>query len=298
MISHLVVVRGGATLAMRDVTAVVPWWSFTKTVIASAALALVRDNLLALDEPLSGGRFTLRQLLRHQAGLADYGQLPAYQEAVARGDEPWSEPELLARADANRLRYAPGQGWGYSNIGYLYARRLIESATGEGLHAALRDLVFRPLGIDHARVAYSRSDLADVRMCRATNFNPQWVYHGLLVGPLCDAALFLDRLMTGHLLPRHLMEAMCERHPLDDLTLGRPWVSPGYGLGLMVGTVQSGAVLSGHTGVGPGSTIAVYHVVGSQPSVTCAAFTAAEDPGPAEREAVLMAAQATAVANG
>jgi len=132
----------------------------------------------------------------------------------------------------------------------------------------------------------------------AANYNPEWVYHGLLVGPLRDAVFFLDRLMTGHLLPHHLIETMHERQPIGDPTQGRPWVSPGYGLGLMIGTVQGGAVLSGHTGVGPGSTIAVYHVVGSRPSVTCAAFITTEDPGQAERETVLIAAQATAVKNG
>ncbi|MGH7076536.1 MAG: hypothetical protein ACREFU_00400, partial [Acetobacteraceae bacterium] len=31
---------------------VVPWWSFTKTVLAATALALVRDHALALDQPI------------------------------------------------------------------------------------------------------------------------------------------------------------------------------------------------------------------------------------------------------
>jgi CubicO group peptidase (beta-lactamase class C family) len=46
-----------------DSGALVPWWSYTKTVLAAAAFVLVSQNRVALDEPLTGGRFTLRQLL-------------------------------------------------------------------------------------------------------------------------------------------------------------------------------------------------------------------------------------------
>jgi CubicO group peptidase (beta-lactamase class C family) len=55
-----------------------------------------------------GHSFTLRQLLQHQSGLADYGDLAAYHEAVARGDEPWPVSELLERTDARRLRSEQG----------------------------------------------------------------------------------------------------------------------------------------------------------------------------------------------
>lgn len=59
-----------------------PWWSFTKTVLAATALTLVRDGLIGLDDPILDQPFTLRQLLRHEAGLADYGELAEYHAAV------------------------------------------------------------------------------------------------------------------------------------------------------------------------------------------------------------------------
>jgi CubicO group peptidase (beta-lactamase class C family) len=46
-----------------DAETPVPWWSYAKTVLASAALALVAEGRLHLDEPVRGRRFTLRQLL-------------------------------------------------------------------------------------------------------------------------------------------------------------------------------------------------------------------------------------------
>ena len=102
----------------------VPWWSFGKTILAATALRLVEQRRLSLDDKL--GAYTLRQLLRHEAGLADYGGVAAYHQAVAAGDAPWSEDELMARADAERPLYPAGAGWTYSNIGYLRVRALIE----------------------------------------------------------------------------------------------------------------------------------------------------------------------------
>jgi CubicO group peptidase (beta-lactamase class C family) len=68
-----------------DITAV-PWWSFSKTVLSAAALTLVRDGLVQLDADVIEGPFTLRQLLRHEAGLPDYGELAEYFAAVSNED--------------------------------------------------------------------------------------------------------------------------------------------------------------------------------------------------------------------
>lgn len=150
-----------------------PWWSFTKTVIAAAALALVRDGLLVLDAPLAGEPYTLRQLLQHRAGLADYGGLATYHDAVACRADAWPASELLARTDADQLIYRPGEGWAYSNIGYLLVRRLIEAATGEDLGSALTRLVLQPLGIEGVRLAERREDLATVAMGETCDYDPR-----------------------------------------------------------------------------------------------------------------------------
>ncbi|WP_153020747.1 serine hydrolase, partial [Pseudomonas sp. BMS12] len=109
----------GVQAAAEHAEEMVPWWSFTKTVLAATALTLVRDGLVRLDDEVAEGPFTLRQLLRHQAGLADYAELAEYHAAVAAGAAPWPADEMLRRLDATRLRYPPGEGWCYSNVGYL-----------------------------------------------------------------------------------------------------------------------------------------------------------------------------------
>lgn len=105
----LAIVDSGTLVANRGSDSVVPWWSFTKLVIAAAALCLVRDRKVALDELLEERPFTLRQLPQHQAGVAEYGAIAEYHAAVARDEEPWPIATLLERAEADRLRYPPAK---------------------------------------------------------------------------------------------------------------------------------------------------------------------------------------------
>ena len=158
MTLHVALASAGHPLAHAPTQSALPWWSFGKTVLAAAALALVRDGLLELDAELADGPFSLRQLLRHQAGLADYGELADYHAAVASQAAPWPAEEMLQRLDASRLRYPPGQGWRYSNVGYLYVARLLERVTDLPLDAALQRCVLAPLGLTQVRLARRRAD--------------------------------------------------------------------------------------------------------------------------------------------
>ena len=88
--------------------------------------------------------------------------------------------------------------------------------------------------------------------------------------------------MAGRLLLNELMSAMTSRHPLDVPVAGRPWVAPGYGLGMMIGDIAGGDRFAGHTGGGPGSVVAVYHALSGGPARTAAIFLPGDDQGAVE----------------
>jgi hypothetical protein len=44
----------------------------------------------------------------------------------------------------------PGAAWSYNNAGFSIAGRVIEVVTGQPINRAIRDLVFQPLGLEHA----------------------------------------------------------------------------------------------------------------------------------------------------
>ncbi|MFJ2709675.1 serine hydrolase domain-containing protein [Pseudomonas sp. NPDC087346] len=259
-----------------------PWWSFTKTVLAATALSLVRDGLIRLDDRVLDQPFTLRQLLRHEAGLADYGELAEYHAAVTNSEPAWSANEMMQRLDGARLRYSPGTGWRYSNVGYLLIGSLIERLTDLTLDEAVIQRALSPLGLSNVRFAKTRADLQTTHLGSTSNYDPAWVYHGLLIGPISQAALFLDRLLCADLLSTALLQEMQTARVLGGPLPGRPWIMPGYGLGVMLGSIDGGYSLCGHTGCGPGSVIAVYRICVGDASACCAVVEADASQGAVE----------------
>jgi D-alanyl-D-alanine carboxypeptidase len=268
---------------------VVPWWSFTKTLIAAAALRLAEAGRLDLDARLRKRPYTLRQLLRHRAGLPDYGALPAYADAIAHGDAPWTDVELFTRLDAESLRFSPGAGWAYSNVGYLVVLRQLERLCNMGFAEVLRAWVLDPLGLAEARLARTRDDMRATHFPGAWDYDPGWVFHGTVIGPVAEAALALHRMTTEGFLSPASRAAMLGWHPVGGALPGRPWLTAGYGLGVMTGTMRGprGPVfLAGHGAAGPGSVGAVYRCLGSEPGRTVAAFAAGADEGAVETRAL------------
>jgi CubicO group peptidase (beta-lactamase class C family) len=261
----------------------VPWWSFTKTALAAAALQLVARGHCRLDERIDGRPYTLRQLLQHRAGVPNYSNLASYREAIRRGDERWTVGQLLDRVMPDRLDFDPGHGWQYSNVGYLFIRQFVEEAIGRDIGSALRYLIFDSLGLDSVKLATSARDLADTAWGNPTDYNPGWVYHGLLIGTPGDAVRFLNSLMLGEVLPPEFLTEMTTPHPIGERSLpGRPWETTGYGLGLMIGRMASVGIAVGHSGVGPRSVSAVYHFGGRPSPCTVAAFATGDEEGAAE----------------
>jgi D-alanyl-D-alanine carboxypeptidase len=181
----------------------------------------------------------------------------------------------------------------YSNVGYTIARTLIEDTTGLAFGDAMDELVFRPLGLEGVRVASVPADLATKPWGSRVGYHPGWVFHGLVLSTPSQAALFLSRLLDGELLDEALLESM--RKPVMISQSGfpnRPWNSVGYGLGLMIDLQSPLGPCYGHTGEGPGSTTATYRFEALPGARTVSVFTAIEDQGTAEREALALAKRA------
>lgn len=255
--------------------ALFPWWSFTKPVIATLVLRAAEQQLLDLDAPLPNWPFSLRQLLQHRAGLLDYGPLPAYQQAVAATEPPWPAARLLTTAQADQLAYPPGQGWQYSNIGYLLLRQQLERVYDCSLAEIMQQHILTPLGLT-ARLAQTTADFEDLHW-DACGYHPGWVYHGCLMGRAADATLLLHALLTGQLLTSDSLREMLIQQMRNGPIPGRVWCETGYGLGLMIGRAKTAGRVIGHSGCGPFSAnlVAQFPDLPGQPTV--AAFGSGGD---------------------
>jgi CubicO group peptidase (beta-lactamase class C family) len=277
----------GRIVFARGAEIVAPWWSFTKTIIAAAAYVLAADARLDLDAPIAGGDYSIDELLRHRAGMPDYGGLATYQAAVRADEQPWSQDEFRAAVASSR---GPKRGaFGYSNIGYMIATQQIEAACGIRLAAALQALVLAPLGINGAFVTERVGSFMDMRAGAASAYNPGWVAHGLMVGPPTAAALVLDRLARREFPTPALWARMRAGGIVGGPWPDRPWREAFYGAGLMSDRAGPLGRQFGHTGAGPDSRAAVYHFPDLAPARTAAVFMAGEDDGAVERAAIALA---------
>src|ERR1035437_620440 len=284
-----IVENDGTEKVLGSPSSVLPWWSFTETVLAICSLRLTEEGLIDLDELRPGKPFSLRQLLQHRAGVPEYGKLQAYHDAVSRSDPPWPRARLLEEVQSDRLEFEPGTGWAYSNLGYLFVRDAIEEVTGLNLATALKRFVTGPLKLQSVQLAMTSSDFCNVHWASSRKYDPGWVYHGCLVGTSLDAAKILHALFHGQIVSSDRLQEMLDIHQLGGAIPGRPWTSCGYGLGLMWGEVGEVGRVIGHSGAGPFCVSAVYYFPDIAAPVTVASFTEGSNEAPAEFEAVRLA---------
>ncbi len=132
--------------------------SVTKMYTAPLVLVLAREGLLSLDDALDSwgmvvpgaAEITIRQLLNHTSGLADYQHSGAFwQDLGADPGRVWSPQELIDYAVALGPVGAPGQAHWYSNTNYILAGLIVEQATGQSYAEALRTRVLQPNQLAH-----------------------------------------------------------------------------------------------------------------------------------------------------
>ena len=127
--------------------------SISKTMTATAVMKLVEARRVDLGAPLreyvrefrvldeaTSNEVSLWHCLTHTPGWE--GQLTTEDRGA----------EALAHFAGTILPTLPqiaplGRVWSYNNAGFALAGRVIETVTGKGIHDALRDLVFAPLGL-------------------------------------------------------------------------------------------------------------------------------------------------------
>lgn len=272
--------------------AVAPWWSITKTVIAVACLKLAENGTVVLDAPVTGHLFTLRQLLRHTAGVPDYWRLQAYHDAVARQETAWPPNKLLDVVNAETLDFQPEQGWAYSNTGYLIARQVMEDAAEEALSSIVGRLVFEPLGMHSAFIIRDTVVLEQCKFMAGSNYDAGWVYHGLAAGTASDAVRFLDAVLNTEFLDAASKANLLSRTDIEGSESERPWHGFAYGLGLMCGEMKDAGRAIGHSGGSPVSVSALYHFPELKKPVTACAFHDGADEGITEWETVRLAVAA------
>lgn len=226
--------------------------SVGKQFTAAAVMLLANDGKIDLDAsirrylpdaPLLWQPVTVRHLLTHMSGLADWDELT---HSIERDDH--TEDQLLAKLFTRSLAFTPGERFDYSNTGYVLLGILVSRVSGEFYGDLLRERIFVPLGmstriISEADIVPHRA--AGYRFVNGALKNQEWVSPS--ANSTADGSLYLTvddlirwdaALYTDHPLPKAARERMWTPATTSD---GKP---TGYGFGWTVDEVD------GHRRVG------------------------------------------------
>jgi D-alanyl-D-alanine carboxypeptidase len=264
-----------------DDTVGMPGGSTGKTFVAALTMLLVEDGVLSLDDPASkwlGGtdwyhklpnaeEIQVRHLLSHSSGIADYPGKKSFLikmvwRVLRKGSAYFEPEELIGFVLKKKPSFPPGQGFKYTDAGYLVLGLLIEAATGEAYYDLLQERILKPQQLSQVRPART-SVLPDItpgytggarnlKKDGRMKFDPrsEWTGGGLVTNPTM-LVQFYAALAAGHIVEPGSFEAM----------LNAGWRDPEgsgyhYGYGLFV---ADDATWFGHGGMWPGYRSHVTH---------------------------------------
>jgi D-alanyl-D-alanine carboxypeptidase len=219
------------------------------------------ESLFVVNGVDHAAHVTVRQLLDHTSGVADYFDGPTIDGPPVRHlilsepDRAWRPTELLdISRRTQRAVGAPGAQFAYSDTGYILLGLLLEQVSGRSFEDLLRERIFEPLGMRDSflaprpgvAIAPAWLDGADVSTFRS--LSADWAGGGIVSTP-DDLARLGRALHDGTLVNEaQLAEMQRARHRF------RPGIH--YGTGMMTlrfseffFTLRGLPALTGHIGV-------------------------------------------------
>lgn len=239
--------------------------STTKTFVATVALQLVGEKKLSLEDTVEkwlpglvrnheydGSKITIRQLLNHSSGIADYLNEEFKQNLIKNPTQNFTPEELISMG----LKLKRINGGGYSNTNMVIMGLIIQKATGDTYAEQIKKRIIEPLELKgtwlpgnsaafpkkHA-VGYfdTGSTLMDM-----TELSPSFANAaGEIISTGEDMTTFFRALLGGKLLKPELLKEMMTS---VDTASGK------FGLGLQEIKLPNGVTLWGHGGGIPGFT--------------------------------------------
>jgi CubicO group peptidase (beta-lactamase class C family) len=228
--------------------------SVSKQFLATGTMLLVQSGKLRLDDsitrfldgaPAAWNPITIRHLLTHTGGLVR--EAPGF-DMMKRSPDA----DVIRSAYSTPLRFAPGEKWEYSNLGYFILAEIIHRVSDQPWSDYLRDNVFRPVGMTATRTTTMRDSVPNHARGYSDNEKlldaPDWIAvrpSGAFISTILDLAKWEAALHTNDILTEETRRQMWT--PVT-LTNGQPHP---YGLGWHV-TTRGASRVVWHGGGLPG----------------------------------------------
>jgi len=248
-----------------------------KTFVSAIIMQLMDEGKLSEEDMLSdwlGSKewfdklpnnedITIYQLLHHTSGLPRYVfKEDLWTEFTEKPERTWMPEELIAFILDEQAVHPAGEGWSYSDTGYLLLGMVIEELTGNSYYDELQSRILDPLNLDDTSPSdnqlleglipgytgdhippFNLPSKVAVDGMHAINPQFEWTGGGLLSNT-GDLALWIKNLYEGRVFSTEQLEKLIS--PVDFRT-GQPVDTSGYGLGVFVYQTPFGTVW-GHGG--------------------------------------------------
>ncbi|GED57159.1 serine hydrolase domain-containing protein [Brevibacillus formosus] len=238
--------------------------SITKTFVGVVALQLAGEKKLNLDDSVEkwlpgvvqgngydGNKITIRQLLNHTSGVADYLDGELKESLLQNSTQTFSAEQLISRA----LKHTPTTG-GYSNTNTVLMKLIIQRVTGETYAEQIKKRIIEPLQLKETFLPENSQSIPENSpngyfnnagtLMDMTDLNPSFAdAAGGMISTAKDLTTFFSALLGGKLLTPEIQKEMMT-------TAATPHGK--FGLGIQEVTLPNGTTIWGHQGGIPGFT--------------------------------------------
>ncbi|HCS38416.1 MAG TPA: hypothetical protein DIW44_02380 [Anaerolineaceae bacterium] len=210
---------------------------FTATLIGS----LIDDGKIQLSDPISlyldkallenlfvfegvdyEDQVTIQQLLSHTSGVADYFALEdnGLMESLYLTPDKFFTPQDLVKftQDYQHAYFAPGNGYHYSDTGYILLGLIIESITKKPFHENLHEVIFDPLEMNDTYLMFysepknGKRPIAEAwvnghEISEFQSVSIDWAGGGV-ISTLDDLALYIRSLYQGKIITPETLDTL------------------------------------------------------------------------------------------
>ncbi|UCG92992.1 MAG: beta-lactamase family protein [candidate division WOR-3 bacterium] len=252
--------------------------SIGKTFTATVVLQLIEEGYLNLDDTIDkfldnpivkldslhiyegiayGRQITIKQLLSHTSGIADYMEDPRFiPDVIEHPQTSWSPSKILGKyyeyQTNEKTLFPPGEDFNYSDVNYVLLAMIIEHVTGATLQSQLKTRIFDRLGMKNSYLEYyekprgnkplSHAYLSTIDLVTDINTSMDWGGGGI-VSTCEELNTFFRALVDGKLFKKE----STLRQMLAAADEGRGGIDYDYGLGIMKRSLHS-LTFYGHGG--------------------------------------------------
>jgi D-alanyl-D-alanine carboxypeptidase len=283
---------------------VMPNGSAGKKLTALLTVMLDEEGLLGLDDTIdnwlsedilsqieNSENITLRQLLNHTSGIYNYldgaSSDDFFQALLADPDTIKTDSYALEFGLNQPAYFLPGEGYRYSNTGYLLAGLILDEVLGSHHSSAVRNRILIPFGMNSSFYNGVEKSLGDIISGYVVNdvygeFDSKPFYEniGVADAPLTASVEDLALLLKMIVGPGDDISSYVKDQLFGDGHLVTIDESTSYGLGLFIETVNNKVVYH-HNGLEPGYSTTNIYIPDSQTSITiffnCGLSTQCED---------------------